>query len=597
MAITRKTFFIILIGIAILVGILYAAPQALIRSDLHKDGKPYVVMQLTHHMDELVQYMPRAREVYDGHFPPSDLSLDKSYPSVFPAIPPLIFSWFIYFFSGDINLAYIAVTGIFSSIIFLLIYAVSYVTTHKRLWSIFISTLSSFAVVFYSLPRVLFSWVGFLNGTLKKFYPLVATPLDRHPLARFDDPLLTAPIFLLALLFLWLLWRDNKRFYAIMSGIFSGLLFYTYLHYWAYLAIVVGCLFLYVITRRCVIPGLFKNILLYIAIVAIVAIPFIINYHNFNKVPDIQDYVGRIGLENTRLPEIGQTIGSEIFLHYALFLLLGFLIYRCWFVADRMRAIFFLSCLAAAFIVWNVQVVTGFVPHPDHWGKPISIMLLIVGGSLVGDFIYRKISSKTLTILLSIGILLLFGKATINVLKFVSPSQDFGEAYTFDRGVVESWKWIDANLSGEPKIVSPSLETSYYLYSYTKARPYLPTAENTMAPNSVLENRYLTANKLFNVPIEVMIAGLHNNDNYRRAFLYYIYYKKHGSDLNQIPDTKIKDLEKTYNELHPQWDFVDAEYAYYGPTEKKISSVDFSQDENLEIVYKNDSVQISKIKK
>ena len=593
--IARKKIFIIVAALAVSVGILYAAPQALIWLNLRAEGSPYIVMQINHHLDELVQYMPRAREVYDGHFPPSDLSLDRSYPSMFPAMPPLIFSWFIYLFSGDINLAYILVTGVFSSLIFLLVYAVSYSLTNKKLWSVFMSALAVFTVLFHGVPRVFFGWTGILNGILKKFFPLVTTLLDRHPLSRFDDPLLTAPIFLAAFLFLWLFWRDNKRKYAIAGGMFYGLLFYTYLHYWAYLAAVIGLLFLYALVKQRENRERFQNFILYVFIVFILAAPFVLNYFNFNAVPGIQDYVKRIGLEHGRLPEIGQTIGPEIFLHYALFILLGFLVMRRWYAADRSRVVFFLACLAAAFFVWNVQVITGFVPHPDHWGKPISIALFFIIGALLSDYIYKHPSRRLLSALLIIGIALLFGKAIVNSYKFIEPPQNFMAIYTFDRGIVDSWGWIDKNLPGEPEIISPSLETSYYLYSYTKARPYLPSTENTMAPNSVLEERYLTANKLFSVSEDAMIAGLRNGENYRKVFLYYLYYKKPGSDLNEIPAEKIKELRGQYSRLAPEWNAVDADYVYYGPEERKISAIDFSKDKNLLPVFENQSVQIYRV--
>lgn len=595
--ITRTHFYLLVGLLAIGIGALYAAPQFFLYRSLQSEGKPYVVMQLSHHMDELVQYMPRAREVYDGHFPPSDLSQDGFYPSVFPAVPSFLFSVLIRMFVGNIDKAYIAATAIFPALIFLATCAIVYSFTRNRIWSVFVGFAACFTVLFHGTPSAFFSSVGFMNGVAKKFYPFVATILDRYPLARFDDPMLTAPVFLAAFLLLWMLWRDRKTGYAIAGGLAYGLLIYTYLHYWAYLAVVIAVLFAYAWRHRAADPVRFRALCIYIGIILLCAIPFLLNYHSFSALPGIADYVGRIGLERTRMPEIGQSIGSAIFLHYIFYALVGYWAYRRWWSAERARAVFFLACIGAMFFVWNVQVITGFVPHPDHWTKPISIVLLLLLSALVGEFLYRKFSPRILASVLCGGVLLLTAKAVSNAYAISHPPPALAESYTFDRGVVDSWAWMNDHISGEPRVISPSLETSYYLYSYTRARPYLPTAENTVMTQGNLEARYLVSNKLFGVSSDAMISGLHDGDNYRHAFLYYIYYKKHGSDINDVPDEKIKELAGAYSRLAPRWSSIPADYVYVGPNEKNITTHDFARDTDLQSVYRNASVEIFRIKR
>ncbi len=579
-------------------GVLSAGPQALIWYHLSKDGKPYVVMQLTHHLDESVQYMPRAREVYDGHWFPSDLSMDEPSYTMFPAFPPLVFSVFLRATGGSVEASYILMTLVFSSIIFLLFTLGAYSFTRNKALAVCVGTFSVFAAGAHGIPYVFFSHVGFINGVVKKFIPLIHTVLERHPISRFDDPLITLPVFLIALLLFWNFWKKPVRRNAVFAAVSLGWLFYTYLHYWVYLVVVVGLLFLYAMWSRKEDSERFKNFIVFGALVAVLIIPYAINYVSFSSTPGIEDYVQRIGLMRYHTPDFGNNVGGmgpKILLHYLFYAVMAVLAYRTWFSRDKIRAIFFLALIAAMYIVWNIQVVTGFTPHPDHFGKPISPVLLCILAALFAEYAYRYVSRRVIVGLLCVLTALLFAKAAVNLAAIASnPPQDLLLSYTFDPNVVESWKWINSSLPHEPKIISPSLATSYYLYNYTSARPYLPTTENTMKDNFALSERYLVSNKLFDVPVDAMIAGLHNGEDPRLDFLYYNFYHRDSSSISKIPQSVLDDLRARYGTLRPEWQKVEAEYVYLGPNEKEIMGANFSE-KGLNPIYRNEGVAIYKI--
>src|SRR3989339_277646 len=102
-----KKIWLIVTVLAVLVGLLYVLPQALVWRYLEDRGETFVLAQITRRGDITQTYLPRAREVYDGRFPPSDLHLSstKNLNTVLPPLPPLIFASILYLARGDVNIA------------------------------------------------------------------------------------------------------------------------------------------------------------------------------------------------------------------------------------------------------------------------------------------------------------------------------------------------------------------------------------------------------------------------------------------------------------------------------------------------------------
>src|SRR3989344_5962234 len=93
--------------LAIFVGIVYIAPNLLI--------------QYTNSFDDILLYIPRGRDIYDGHFPPSDSSSDAGgAPGIMPWLPQTLFAGLIAIFK-NINTAYLSAVFLFSALIFILL--------------------------------------------------------------------------------------------------------------------------------------------------------------------------------------------------------------------------------------------------------------------------------------------------------------------------------------------------------------------------------------------------------------------------------------------------------------------------------------------
>ncbi|MEK6897190.1 MAG: hypothetical protein AABW93_01520, partial [Nanoarchaeota archaeon] len=74
--INNKIWLIVTI-LAVLIGFLLTTPQVLLWGSISRSGADFLLMQQNTYRDEFFQYMPRAREIYDGHFPPTGIYADE----------------------------------------------------------------------------------------------------------------------------------------------------------------------------------------------------------------------------------------------------------------------------------------------------------------------------------------------------------------------------------------------------------------------------------------------------------------------------------------------------------------------------------------
>lgn len=127
--------YIVVLFSALLVGFLYIAPPLIIAGHLRALGQPFV-LNYTVHRDELF-YMGRAREIYDGHFPPADLFFDEQGSTPLNPLPSLVIAALLAITGGNANAAYLAAIFIFPALIFLLFYWLGTKIFGSFAWAIF----------------------------------------------------------------------------------------------------------------------------------------------------------------------------------------------------------------------------------------------------------------------------------------------------------------------------------------------------------------------------------------------------------------------------------------------------------------------------
>lgn len=633
MQVFKQKWTWLLIGSALIVGLLYALPQTFIWRALSLQNMPYVLVQLTHHSDEAIAYLPKAHEVYDGHFPPNDFHFDVGGASPFGPfpIPPLIMGFFLAVFKGVVNQAYIAAHFIVPVILFTLFYLLGIAITKNKLWAWFFGLLGILTPIGMHLPNMFRTFDNFLNIGVKNFFPSVNTPLADLFLARIDDPMLTYLAYIPALILLLAFWKNPNRKSAIFAAIAVGLVFYSYFHYWVYLAAVVGLLLAYAFFTKKRDENRWRSVLFLVFGLVVVTLPYWINYFMFSSLPSADDYANRIGITHGRFIMFNSPL--NVIFDYAFYLVLAGLVYWVFYKkprrADHIKdnevetsseasdkketAVLYWIFIGAMFLVWNVQLITGYVPQPDHWWRTVSLVILVIVFHLAYE-LSKKINYKFVAVGLVILASLLVAKKVVNALIFINPPEQFLQNYTFDKDIAESWNWINKNLPGEPKIISPSFVTSIYLIGQTSARPYLPIAGGTVKANRELEERFLKTQKVFKVSsatLEKVLRGdyCRNNtcDDYQyfnfvksARYLYADYYLNDPArrDLKvyrDISEEKAKELLSLYKNLKADWRELDADYVYYGPWERYFTQIDLNTESSLKLVYQNPEVSIYKI--
>ena len=629
----KNKFTWLLLALALLIGVLYVAPELLIWNKLASLNKPFVLIQLTHHGDEAYGTISRFREIYDGHFPPGDLYLDANAPTPFGPfqITPLLMAGFIALFGGNINISYLAATFVLSPIIFLLFYWLGKIITKNRLYAVFFALLGVLTPMFRALPAAFESVALFFNNVGNYFIPIVRTPLAKLSLGRTEDPLLTYLAFLPTIAVLLIFWQKPSKKTGALAGTLIGLVFYVYFHYWVFLTMVVGLIGIFAVFQIKKNFQFFKSVLFLFLALAIVTTPYWINFFSFQNSPTAEEVTKRIGVETSR--SLGFIGGNPPIFHYIFYGLLAVLVYFVFYKRDQKNtAKLYWIFIIAMFMIWSVQVITGFVPSPDHWFRPIGAFVFIILSHALYE-LFKKANYKIVAILLIVSSSLLIAKKVINALVFVNPPQQFiaehaFESRAFNPSIAESWGWINKNLSHEPKIISPSFITSFYLNAQTSARPYFVGGFNTAASNAFLEKRFLTTYKLFKVKSEFLRRALeidyskdmrspekYSDSPYADNHVYlntaeiipHLYVGYYYNDPSRFPRSKTTyrfvskekadELIAAYPKVSASWKDIEADYVYYGPWEKQITQINLKNNPDLELMFKNKEVEIYKIEK
>ena len=463
----------------------------------------------------------------------------------------------------------------------------------------------------------------FLGYFVKQFWPGVNTQIDKLPYMRLDYPLLVLPFFLLAIIASIAFWERPTRRRGVGAGLTTGLLLYVYFNTWVYWVVVLGLLSAYAFWRRRQDPSRFSGFIACWVTFAIMAISFAVNYLSFSAAPGAADYLYRQWIAEGREP--GLAALGYAYLFYAF---LATAVVRLYWPSQPRKALLFLAMIAAMVMVWNVQLLTGFVPAPDHWKRIISVVIFIILFKMGADLIQRMGRNLPRAAVMATVLIVLFAAAAVtkkivNVASLSAGLQPWVAAkYAFPPELADSWTWISEYLPGEPKIISPSTMTSQYLAVYTASRPFVPYGILTPLPMAEIEERFLTANRLFGVSEDRLRAELGDLDRVppecagpecfdqrlnftkTRFNLYgcYFFREPFNEAVNRVcamPDEYREVMLARYRRTRADWPAVDAEYVFYGPHERQLVPAGFSfrGDPRFTLVYENPLVEIYRINK
>jgi len=617
-----KTFVWLAVLAALLVGFFSILPQLLIQNYITEHGGSYLYKNLFSFNDEVKIYTQLAHEVYEGHYPSAELSLDKPKATFFPMLPSVIASSFMLLFGGNVNAAYLALNFLFNAAAFMAAFMIGkYLIKTKDIWSFLFGFIASLTPALLYLPKAFYSLSNFKNIVLTSFYPAVRTVIDRSFLSKVDDPLITIPFFLFAILAFYAFWERPRFLTSIIAGITNGIMIHVYFFPWVYLVTTIGLLFIYSALRRRQEPERFRYFVVLIGVMVFLFIPYLINYLKFTSLESHRESILRYA-EVIYDHQFGWKLshsraGIKVYKEYIFYAVLASLTYlalrKRWWQRDKF--VFYFAAILAMFAVWNIQVITGFVPEQFHWLTTVSPMILVIVYDLTQSFInkFRLLIRRAGAVIITILIVLLITKKAVNASKFIEPPQKFITSYSFNADLLDSWKWMNARLPKDSRVISPSFKTTLYLNTYTGARPYLPVYLTTLMTTKEFENRFAAANKIFRIPENIYSARVRQDESvfrsywegimnglYGNTFLNEYYNRKQPATepfINKPPAAKTQELIDLYRIASPTWKNTGADYAYYGLYEKELGARDLEGDPDLTLVYENPTVKIYQIKK
>ena len=616
---------------SLLVGGLYIGPPLMVRKNFIGSGHEFVLAQYKTYRDSMHVYLPRAREIYDGHYPPAELyDSDKSSKqlTIQNLLPTTLFAALVFLFEGNVDYAYLGAQFLFAGIIFSLFYVLGRILFSSRAWSLFFSLTAVLTSIPLRLP--FYKWQGwsefqafFING----FFPMVRTQFDQLYLARIDEPLLTYPIYIAAILSFFIFWKRFTTANAVLSGFLAGLLSYTYFHHWVYWVSVLLILFGWVVFFGRTNKGKFKSYLVLLFSLAVTLVPYFWQYLNFKKLATAQDFVFRAGVA------YGRTIGlvRANVPDYLVYILMAGLVYWVYRKRDNQKCILFLGLIGGMFLVWNIQLVVGYLPVPHFFRRSISPVLFIIIFNIIYDVAkivgskWRYLSGTYMVVLALLSLFMVTKKINNIFLIDCCIQTHIADYYKFPDELAESWRWINTSLDGEPNVLSPSTMTSFYLTTHTSVRPFLPTAFITMLSMAEMEERYLKSHKFFDMPDDIFSRriggkldsncyeyecfpdkGSNLNDSFGDLYGNYVNSRfgsfKSFTDISYTdPIYKkrreiIENMSEHYSKVLPNKYEINVDYVYAGPLEEQINKIDFARYDNLTLVYKNPSVGIYKMR-
>lgn len=616
-----------LIGLAaVFMGFLQLAPSVFLERAVERAGQEFLLAQVTHHGDTTIHYLPKAREVLDGHFPAVDVHVPENRGRLFlwPPGPQVLFAAFLAG-ADSVNHAYMAAGFFFTAAMFLAFYWLGQNLWANRGGSLLFAAIGVLTPAATHLPQAFFSPGLFSDIILKNFVPLVRSPILQLFLSRIEFPLLVLWLYIIAFTLLYRFFREPTRRRGMAFGLTAGLLPYFYTHAWMYVVILSAVLFGLAYLRRRDEP--LTPWFVAAGAMAVVTAPYVVNYLAFNRLPQAVDLLYRIGFE------YGWGFRLSVWRHYAVYVALAALV---WFLIGpaRERArIFALAILAAMVIGLNLQLLLGWNPQPDHWLKVFAMPLFALSAiviaaaarHLAGLFMDRRAARAALLFAGLVLMGLLVAKKVVNAAYFRSPGPVWIADYSFPKPLLDSWRWLDENAPPDTVVLSNSLFTSIYLTGYTGTDPYLPFAQNTIAGNREVEDRFLAVHKLFATPPERLRwlltyrknifaacsqpCALHTAMNLSKAPAY-LYGQLFNQEFNifdslaketgvsnyAIPPGTIHVLLQRYAAITPRWEDLGGAYVYVGPWERELAAPDLAGDSRFELLYSRDAVEIYRIR-
>ena len=325
----------------------------------------------------------------------------------------------------------------------------------------------------------------------------------------------------------WMFLDKKKWVYGIVSGILSGLLFYTYPFAWMFVGSFFTFLLLIYIFRKKWID--IRNIFLISLVAFMVASPFLFNLIQAMNDPAYEDVSLRYGWVESRAPQIGVTV----------LVLLG--IFLLFFPKKEKKIYdFSLSIVLAPLILLNQQVITGYLLGParyhHYYYKPFAVVFLFI---ILYSFLKKPLFKVLVVLVLLIGFYNAYLVQTFSYKTYESlgiENQRYGTVFN----------WLNENGNKDESVVAnPYLSDLIPIYTSLNV-PLNLDAHYSLTSNEDLLERMFFSYRLNNVGGEnIKETFYQNRERISKDIFAQRHHKEFGS-YEAIPDEQLDLFIKGY---------------------------------------------------
>jgi len=512
-------------------------------------------------------------------------------PQIQPTLGPLIFGK-VAKLIGLENL-YILVDFIFPPLVFLIFYYLAKLITQNELLSILASLMLTGKEPLQSFILKFGASIVKYKG-LDYFFNYLNTLNRPFGFARFDTPQFSFLILVSGLVMFFKALKTKKLKYYLLTGILFGSLWYLYSYYAVFISLILFSSFIVLSLSKdwprikLLIPTGFVALL--------VSFWYWFNYLRFAKLPQASDFLHRAGQVDGRWFDT-----KSLFIIFFIPVLLWL---KPRFKKIKAKFLFITILLLAAFFCLNLQLLTNFSVQHFHWQSVIVSPVLLLTGAFLLSLVLKP---KPQPVLVVLAIALITSIFFRNLLI----AKNTSTAYSKNLKLEEAFIWINQNFKSDSVIMTPSIETNYWLIIKTKAYIFNPHALHSLASTSELIDRFAITFDLFNI-----------NDDYAKDFLsyhqtlgitpythesldlsgyQYIFYIQHGLkgpqtlEANQEVKRALNIFRSTKTNLKNINNQYRLDYLFVGPSEKRLSNINFDNHPNLIKVFDNRQVQIYRL--
>ena len=525
-----------------LVIVIHGGHHFIFQKMLAARGLPYYPMLVN--ADESRITAAHANAVFRAGAISGDINFpeNRTAPYMVPPLPDLIMGYLSRAL-GSLKAGFIAGDFIFPAVSFFLLYLLGLELTRKKTFAALFASASFFITrTFLFFPLLTHYYQAYIVN-----YTLHLQP--RLYFDRFEDPLLTAPFFFLALYLLLRSLTREERWTPWLAGISAGLLFYVYFYYMVYFFVALGIIGLIVLVQKN--TAALKKIIIVGTVGLAVSLFYWKNFFTLTHLSTYADIISHVGPEQGFAPFFYLVPSFAYIQHGALAIALYLLLRR----ESPSRAAYMAGLLLPVFVVYNFQVITGFNPQPDHWVKPRQFILalsflyfaflliknhprllcaryLLPAALLPTIFLlWKGVSTqngsvKTMSFGIIAGMAILVGsylffkrRALITPLRFTGIlslaiiaalfakgfliANAFGEeniaAATIPPAEDASWRWLNSHTPPESIVGSISAVTNYQIQLFTANKLFVPMGLHTIISNHELLARFMALNQLWGV--------------------------------------------------------------------------------------------------